>query len=135
MSPARVLIVDNDPWIQRMVATILGQAGHLVNLAGDAQGALTCAGKVLPEVVITTVSLPAVDGWPWWERLRIVPEHGGTPIIFLTSAEDEAGAIRGFDSERDQRRRRPVRRARARCSPRNRRAGCGRCRRCRGRWI
>jgi len=59
VSPARVLIVDNDPWIQRMVATILGQAGHLVNLAGDAQGALTCAGKVLPEVVITTVSLPA----------------------------------------------------------------------------
>ena len=109
MSPARVLIVDNDPWIQRMVATILGQAGHLVNLAGDAQGALTCAAKVLPEVVITTVGLPAVDGWPWWERLRIVPEHGGTPIIFLTSADDEAGVIRGFDVERDQRLVKPFR--------------------------
>jgi len=109
VSPARVLIVDNDPWIQRMVATVLGQAGHLVNLAGDAQGALTCAAKVLPEVVISTVALPAVDGWPWWERLRIMPEHGNTPIIFLTGTDKEAGLIRGFDTERDQRLAKPFR--------------------------
>src|SRR5579872_6372247 len=92
-----------------MVATILGQGGHLVNLAGDAQGALTCASKVLPEVVITTVGLPAVDGLPWWERLRIMPEHSGTPIIYLTGADDAAGAIRGFDPERDQRLAKPFR--------------------------
>ena len=91
-----------------MVATVLGQSGHLVNLAGDAQGALACASKVLPEVVITTVGLPAVDGWPWWERLRVMPELSATPVIFLTGAADDAG-IRGFDPERDHRLAKPFR--------------------------
>jgi CheY-like chemotaxis protein len=109
VSPARVLIVDNDPWIQRMVATVLGQGGHLVNLAGDAQGALTCASKVLPEVVITTVGLPVVDGWPWWERLRVMPEQSSTPIIFLTGANEDPAAIRGFDPVRDHQLAKPFR--------------------------
>jgi CheY-like chemotaxis protein len=92
-----------------MVATLLGQRGYLVNLAGDAQGALACAVKVPPDLVVTTVSLPAVDGWSWWERMHTLPDLGTTPILFLTGTADDASEIRGFDPSRDQRLHKPFR--------------------------
>lgn len=110
MSPARILVVDNDPWIQRTVATVLGQRGHLVSLAGDAQGALAAALKVPPDVVITTVTLPAVDGWSWWERLRARPEFAATPLLFLAGMrEAPEGTVRGMDPARDERLSKPFR--------------------------
>jgi DNA-binding response OmpR family regulator len=106
VSPARILVVDNDPWIQRTVATVLGQRGHLVSLAGDGQGALAAALKVPPDIVITTVTLPAVDGWSWWERLRARPELAATPLLFLTpqpkDTEAGGGTVRGLDPGRDE---------------------------------
>jgi len=88
--------VDNDPWIPRVASTILGQQGHVVGVAGDAQGALASALKAPPDVIISTVALPAVDGKPWWERLRSSPEMGNTPFIFLTVAPSSPAEIRGF---------------------------------------
>jgi CheY-like chemotaxis protein len=103
-------VVDNDPWIQRTVATVLGQRGHLVSLAGDAQGALASALKAPPDVVITTVSLPAVDGWSWWERLRARPEFAATPLLFLTpSAREAQDGVRGLEPSRDERLAKPFR--------------------------
>ena len=88
--------MDNDPWIPRVASTILGQQGHLVSVAGDAQGALASALKARPDAVISTVALPAVDGKPWWERLRSSPELAATPVIFLTVAPVSPAEIRGF---------------------------------------
>jgi DNA-binding response OmpR family regulator len=106
-SPARILVVDNDPWIQRTTATVLGRRGHLVSLAGDAQGALASALRVPPDLVITTVTLPAVDGWPWWSRMRARPELAATPLLFLTPHQGpggeraDSGPIRGLEPARD----------------------------------
>jgi DNA-binding response OmpR family regulator len=104
-------VVDNDPWIQRTVATVLGQRGHLVSLAGDAQGALASALKVPPDVVITAVTLPAVEGWSWWERLRARPEFAATPLLFLAPSAHEApdAVVRGLDPVRDERLAKPFR--------------------------
>jgi DNA-binding response OmpR family regulator len=115
VSPARILVVDNDPWIQRTAATALGRRGHLVSLAGDAQGALASALMVPPDLVITTVTLPAVDGWSWWQRLRARPEFSATPLLFLTpSAAVGGGAhpgdgVPGLHPARDERLVKPFR--------------------------
>jgi CheY-like chemotaxis protein len=106
---ARILVVDNDPWIPRMAATILGQAGHLVNVAGDAQGALASAIKAPPDAILSTVTLPAVDGKSWWERLRSIPETGMPPVIFLTGQAVSPADIRGFAAGVDECLRKPFR--------------------------
>jgi len=82
---ARVLVVDNDPWIPRMAATILGQAGYLVNVAADAQGAIASAVKAPPRVILSAVTLPALDSRPWWERLRSIVDGRVIPFVFLTA--------------------------------------------------
>ena len=93
---ARILVVDNDPWIPRMAATILGQAGYLVNVAGDAQGALASAVKAAPRAILSTVTLPAVDGRPWWERLRGIIDARVIPFVFLIGPTGTAADVRGF---------------------------------------
>ncbi len=108
MKAARVLVVDDDLWIQRTTASVLGQQGHQVSLAGDAPSAFALASRIRPDVVVTTVSLPALDGWSWWERLRALPACAQTPIVFLLPPGEAAGDIAGAEP-RDQRLRKPFR--------------------------
>jgi CheY-like chemotaxis protein len=106
VTPGRILVVDDDPWIQRTVGRALGQHGHQVSIAGDAPGAFVVASKVKPDLILTSVSLPAIEGWAWWERLRTLPACADAPIIFL--AADADGAVRG-SGPRDQHLRKPFR--------------------------
>ena len=108
MTPGRILVVDDDPWIQRIVARALGQRGHQVSLAGEATGAFVVASKIKPDLILTAISLPAIEGWAWWERLRTLPACADAPIIFLLSDVDESTTISGAGA-RDQRLRKPFR--------------------------
>jgi CheY-like chemotaxis protein len=105
---ARILVVDDDPWIQRRVATTLGQRGHQVSLAGDAQAALAVAVKLHPDLIVTAASLPTIDGWPWWQRLRASPKGAETPILFLRSVLDATTEIEGLGPQ-DKSLRKPFR--------------------------
>jgi len=108
VTPGRILVVDDDPWIQRIVARALGQRGHQVSLAGEATGAFVVASKIKPDLILTAISLPAIEGWAWWERLRTLPACADAPIIFLLSDVDETTSISGAGA-RDQRLRKPFR--------------------------
>jgi CheY-like chemotaxis protein len=85
-----------------MAATILGQAGYLVNVAADAQGAIASAVKAPPRVILSTVTLPALDGKPWWERLRSIVDGRVIPFVFLTAPKIVASDIRGFATGVDE---------------------------------
>jgi two-component system OmpR family response regulator len=108
VTPGRILVVDDDPWIQRIVARTLGQRGHQVTLAGDGAAAFALASKTRPDLIVTAVSLPTVNGWAWWERLRALPASAETPIISLLSQLDASTDVHGA-GRRDLRLRKPVR--------------------------
>jgi CheY-like chemotaxis protein len=95
MRAARILVVDDDPWIQRRVASTLGLRGHQVSLAGDGAGALTLASKLRPDLIVTSASLPTTGGWSWWERLRADGPAADVPIVFLLSVPDTSIEVRG----------------------------------------
>jgi CheY-like chemotaxis protein len=108
MKAARILVVDDDLWIQRTTASVLGQQGHQVSLAGDAPSAFALASRIRPDVVVTTVSLPALDGWSWWERLRALPACARTPMVFLLPSGDAGHDVAGAEPG-DQRLHKPFR--------------------------
>jgi CheY-like chemotaxis protein len=108
MKAARILVVDDDLWIQRTTASVLGQQGHQVSLAGDAPSAFALASRIRPDAIVTTVTLPALDGWAWWERLRALPACSSTPIVFLLPSGDGATDVAGAEA-RDHRLRKPFR--------------------------
>jgi CheY-like chemotaxis protein len=108
MKAVRILVVDDDLWIQRTTASVLGQQGHQVSLAGDAPSAFALASRIRPDVVVTTVSLPALEGWSWWERLRALPACANIPMVFLLPPGDTGDDVAGTEPY-DQRLRKPFR--------------------------
>lgn len=101
MSTVRVLVVDDDPWTQRMVSAVLGHRGFQVDLAKDGWEALTLAGRARPNLVITDVRLRSSDGWSFAELLRARAETHDTPVLFLAAFNTERSPGQGFRPELD----------------------------------
>jgi CheY-like chemotaxis protein len=87
-----VLIVDDDPFIRKLVATTLEDvAGFDLREAGDGREALEVAGDAPPELVFLDIDMPEIDGIEACRRLRADPETAGATIVMLTAAAgDEA---------------------------------------------
>jgi CheY-like chemotaxis protein len=81
---ARVLVVNDDPWTQRVVSAVLVQAGHTVDLATEGWEALLHAGRLRPDLVITDLEIAVKDGRSFVDALRARPDTSGVPAIFLT---------------------------------------------------
>jgi CheY-like chemotaxis protein len=99
---ARVLVVDEDPWTQRMVSAVLSHVGHLVDLASDGWEALIRAGRAHPDVVVTELKLPTSDGWSLAETLRSRDGATRLPFIFLASLRSDRKPGRSFRPDQDQ---------------------------------
>jgi CheY-like chemotaxis protein len=95
MAP-HVLVADDDAWILRMVATVLEKRGYSVETAVDGEDALTRALAHPPDLLITDVMMPKMDGWSLVRQLRSHAELAMLPVIFLTALSSEDDRIRGF---------------------------------------
>ena len=95
MSP-HVLVADDDAWILRMVATVLEKRGYSVETATDGEDALARALARPPDLLITDVMMPRLDGWALVRQLRAHSELAMLPVIFLTALSSEDDRIRGF---------------------------------------
>jgi len=96
MAPPRILVADDDSWILRMVTTVLEKRGYVVDTAADGEDALELAVERRPDLVITDVMMPRMDGWALVKALRARPEFGFIPVIFLTALSSDDDRIRGF---------------------------------------
>jgi DNA-binding response OmpR family regulator len=95
MAP-HVLVADDDAWILRMVAAVLEKRGYSVETAVDGEDALARALARTPDLLITDVMMPKMDGWSLVRQLRSHPELAMLPVIFLTALSSEDDRIRGF---------------------------------------
>ena len=94
---ARVLIVDDDPDILRLVSYNIGQAGFEVIAASTGRKALEIAQKQHPDLIILDVMLPDVDGMEVCRTLRQQYPSRRIPIIMLTARGDEIDRVVGFE--------------------------------------
>ena len=94
--PVRILVADDDPWILRMVANVLGKRGYQVEVASDGEDALEKAIASTPDLLITDVMMPKMDGWTLVKALRARPEMAFLPVVFLTGLSSDDDRIRGF---------------------------------------
>ena len=96
MAAPRILVADDDPWILKMVTTVLEQCGFVVDTAEDGERAYELAMAHPPDLLITDVMMPKVDGWTLVRALRSKPEFSFVPVIFLTALASDDDRIRGF---------------------------------------
>ncbi len=79
-----------------MVATVLEKRGYSVQTAVDGEEALALALARAPDLLITDVMMPKMDGWSLVRQLRAHSELAMLPVIFLTALSSEDDRIRGF---------------------------------------
>lgn len=98
----RLLVVDDEPDTRQMISTVLKRAGAEVVTADSAANALEIFQKIQPDILISDISMPDVDGYTLIQQIRELPKARGglTPAIALTAharEEDLSLALRhGF---------------------------------------
>jgi len=95
----RILVVDDDPPLRRMLARTLNAEGYEVTVAADGGAALLAAERVAPDVIVLDVAMPAMDGLSVTRRLR---DRGlGTPILMLTARDAVVDRVAGLEAGAD----------------------------------
>lgn len=94
----RILIVDDEPQITRVLRLSLQTHGYDVRVAADGEAALDVVNDWGPELVITDVSMPNLDGIELCRRLR---ERSGIPIIVLSARGEERSKVEALDAGAD----------------------------------
>jgi two-component system KDP operon response regulator KdpE len=89
-----VLVVDDEPGIQRAVRTILTRHGFEVKTASTAREALEFNAHGWPDLIILDLGLPDLEGT---EVLREVRERGNTPVVILSVRGAEQEKVKAFD--------------------------------------
>ncbi len=91
---ARVLVVDDEPQITRVLRTVLTSQGYEVQTAGEGEAALAIFTEWHPELVITDLFMPRMDGLELCKRIRAV---SNVPIIVLSVKGEERTKVEALD--------------------------------------
>jgi len=85
-SRARLLVVDDDPDVLHVLKTKLEQTGRFeVHTAGGGQEGLRSAQTLQPEVIVSDIDMPDVDGGELAATLRETPSTATIPVVFLSA--------------------------------------------------
>jgi CheY-like chemotaxis protein len=95
MSPV-ALVVDDSMLIRHTVCRYLEQRGFAVESATNGKEALDMLKTVLPDVIITDLMMPKMDGKELISNLRAMPQTAGIPVVMISgrnaTAEEQSGA-------------------------------------------
>ncbi len=95
----RVLVVDDDPPLRRMLERTLSAEGFRVSVAGDGGAALVAAERSAPDVIVLDVAMPLLDGLAVCRRLRA--KGLATPILMLTARDAVPDRVAGLEAGAD----------------------------------
>jgi len=95
---SRVLVVDDEPQITRVLRTVLTSQGYQVRTASEGESALANFTEFRPELVITDLYMPHMDGIELCRRIRAM---SGVPIIVLSVKGEERSKVEALDSGAD----------------------------------
>jgi two-component system, OmpR family, response regulator len=90
----KILVVEDEPRLQRSLAKALREAGYAVDLASDGEEALYKGECWDYNVIVLDVMLPKMDGWQVLNRLR---RQKRTPVLMLTAKDAPPDRVRGLD--------------------------------------
>lgn len=90
---SRILVIDDDPDVVKLLTTILKPQGHVIYQACDGREGLKNAYELHPDLIILDIMMPDLDGWDVCTHLR---ELTSVPILMLTARSAESDMLRGF---------------------------------------
>jgi CheY-like chemotaxis protein len=89
------MIADDSKVVRVKTSRLLAAHGFRVALAEDGEQALSLIAQDLPQVLVTDVEMPHLDGLDLTRRLRADPRTAGLPVVMITSADDRLRDVAG----------------------------------------
>jgi diguanylate cyclase (GGDEF)-like protein len=97
----RILVVDDDRNLRKIIQTNLELAGYDVTTAANGNEALRVLDAMQPDLVVLDVMMPFMDGYEVARRIRRHPSNTNVPIIMLTAKSEVEDKLAGFDAGAD----------------------------------
>ena len=97
----RILVVDDEPLSRQVLQAAVEQLGHQWTAAENGQAAWQCFNQDRPDVLITDLLMPEVDGLELCRRVRADTRAGYTYIILVTVLGERQDIVRGMDAGAD----------------------------------
>jgi adenylate cyclase len=98
---ARILVVDDQRANVEMMAGVLKARGYAVSTAYDGLEALAQVRAAHPDLVVSDILMPNLDGYDLCRRLRAAPETALLPIVLVTSLDAQGERIKGLEAGAD----------------------------------
>ncbi len=97
MAKPKIIVVDNDQNSLKILETSLNKAGFVVTTSTDGADALEKVKTFYPDLIISDVTLPKIDGYEFCKKLKEDPKTASIPFIFLTRQKSVDDKIRGLE--------------------------------------
>ena len=97
----RILVVDDDRNLRKIIQTNLELAGYDVTTAANGEDALRTLDAMQPDLIVLDVMMPVMDGYEVARRVRRHPSNTHVPIIMLTAKSEVEDKVAGFDAGAD----------------------------------
>ena len=94
---SKVLLVDDEDSLRKVMKDLLERDGYIVTEARDGVQALDQVDRVGPDIIVLDLNLPGLDGYGVLSHLRSRPATAGIPVIVLTAKGDEDNEVRVFE--------------------------------------
>ena len=104
----RILVVDDQRTNAELVAGLLRNLGYGVEIALDGGSALDCVRDAVPDLVISDIMMPGMDGYELCRRLRAMEATALLPVVLVTSLDPQVERVKGIEAGADDGRSRPV---------------------------
>jgi two-component system sensor histidine kinase/response regulator len=89
MTPETILLVEDDPAVLDVLREMLETAGFKVATGRNGLEGLSALEEARPQLVVSDISMPKMDGYRFYEQVRAQPQWTGVPFIFLTGKGDD----------------------------------------------
>ncbi|NJK38141.1 MAG: response regulator transcription factor [Oscillatoriales cyanobacterium RM2_1_1] len=96
--PARLLLVDDEPGLREAVQAYLEESNFVVDVASDAREGWELLQQNLPDLVVTDIMMPGVDGYQFLKQMREDPRFKALPVVFLTAKGMTTDRIQGYQA-------------------------------------
>jgi|WetSurMetagenome_2_1015567.scaffolds.fasta_scaffold196037_2 CheY-like chemotaxis protein len=93
---SRILVVDDDPDTRLLMKMMLACDGYEVSLAGDGEQAWTSLAETIPDLLLSDIMMPELDGLGLLRRIRAHPVLRALPVILLTAQAGIGGQAEAF---------------------------------------
>ncbi len=93
-----ILLVDDEPGLREAVQAYLEDSGFTVHVASNARKGWELLPQMSPDLVITDIMMPQVDGYEFLQQMRDDPRYQAMPVVFLTARGMTSDRIQGYQA-------------------------------------